>query len=247
MSSHNQHVNINQRDPDEIDLLELVQQLWREKLLIGLITLAITILAAVYAFITPPLFASQLILSSAPIGLYGELMAKMQGQQAVVGVQTANSAIALGQNLSNDAFDLLGRNLESRRSLHQFTRDKSDWQSFAVTVAQNRKTPGLLTVNATGPNAVELQAFLNQYLVYVASQTKAELNLYFKQSFGAGELVTTDMLYTLEQPAVANFQPVKPRKPLIMTLGFVLGGMLGVFVALVRGLLKKNSRNKPHG
>lgn len=241
MSSHVQHLNVNQRSPDEIDLLELAQQLWREKLLIGLITLAITVLAAVYAFITPPLFASNVILSSAPIGLYGELMAKMQGQQAVVNVQTVGSAIALGRNLSNDALELLGRNLESMRSRQQFTREAEDWRGIAVTVKQDRKTPGRLTVSATGPNAVAVQAFLTQYLAHVADQTKAELNTYFK-SLGTDVLVISDMLYTLEQPAAVNSQPIKPRKLLILALGLVLGGMLGVFVALVRGFMKKHQQ-----
>lgn len=237
MNSHSQPLNVSQSSSDEIDLLELAQQLWRKKLLIALITLAITVLAGVYAFVTPPVFASQVVLSSAPIGLYGELMAKMQDQKMVL--QTVASPIALGRNLSNDALELLGRNLESMRNRREFIHGMGDWQGIAVKVTQDRKTPGRLTLSATGPDAVAVQAFLNQYLLYVAEQTSAELNTYFTGSLGASELVVSDMLYALEQPSAVNSQPIKPRKPLVLALGLVLGGMLGVFVALVWGFLKK--------
>lgn len=232
-----QHFDIKQQCSDEIDLLELAQQLWQEKLLIALITLAMTAVAAGYAFITPSQFASQIVLSSAPIGLYGELVAKMQDQKTVL--QAEPSPIALGRKLSNDAFGLLGSNLESIRNRQQFIRSASDWQGISVTVTQDRKAPENLTMSTIGPDAEAAQAFLNQYLVYVAQQTQSELNAYFHQSLGTDQLITVEMLYTLEQPAAVNSQPVKPRIPLILALGFVVGGMLGVFVALVRSVLKK--------
>jgi chain length determinant protein (polysaccharide antigen chain regulator) len=33
--------------------------------------------------------------------------------------------------------------------------------------------------------------------------------------------------------------PIKPKKALIIVLGLVLGGMLGIFAALIRGMLAK--------
>lgn len=44
---------------DEIDLFELAQNLWRQKLLISLVTLAITALAAGYAFLSTPVYESK--------------------------------------------------------------------------------------------------------------------------------------------------------------------------------------------
>ncbi|MNR47248.1 hypothetical protein D3C85_1663300 [compost metagenome] len=35
--------------------------------------------------------------------------------------------------------------------------------------------------------------------------------------------------------------PIKPRKVLILALGVVLGGMLGLFIALIRLMFKKRS------
>jgi len=46
-------------------------------------------------------------------------------------------------------------------------------------------------------------------------------------------------LVRLDQPALDSSKPIKPRKALILALGFVLGGMLGVFAALVRSLANR--------
>jgi len=44
-------------------------------------------------------------------------------------------------------------------------------------------------------------------------------------------------LVRLDQPALESSNPVKPKKAMILALGLVLGGMIGVFVALVRSLV----------
>lgn len=46
-------------------------------------------------------------------------------------------------------------------------------------------------------------------------------------------------LVRLDQPALDSSKPIKPKKALILALGFVLGGMLGVFAALVRSLANR--------
>ncbi|MBK3881152.1 chain-length determining protein [Pseudomonas stutzeri] len=46
-------------------------------------------------------------------------------------------------------------------------------------------------------------------------------------------------LVRLDQPALDSSKPIKPKKALILALGFVLGGMLGVFAALVRSLASR--------
>lgn len=45
-------------------------------------------------------------------------------------------------------------------------------------------------------------------------------------------------LATIDQPATQPIKPVKPKKLLILALGVVLGGMLGLFVALLRNMLR---------
>jgi LPS O-antigen subunit length determinant protein (WzzB/FepE family) len=41
-------------------------------------------------------------------------------------------------------------------------------------------------------------------------------------------------LVRIDQPAIKPLKPIKPKKMLIVAIGLVLGGMLGVFVALIR-------------
>lgn len=44
-------------------------------------------------------------------------------------------------------------------------------------------------------------------------------------------------VFSLDSPAQVPEQPIKPKKALILGIGLVLGGMLGIFVALVKTML----------
>ncbi|RJG09231.1 chain-length determining protein [Pseudomonas cavernicola] len=48
-------------------------------------------------------------------------------------------------------------------------------------------------------------------------------------------------LVSIDQVAVEPLRPVKPKKALILVSGVVLGGMLGLFIALLRNLLRRKS------
>lgn len=48
-------------------------------------------------------------------------------------------------------------------------------------------------------------------------------------------------LVRVDQPAAKPLKPKEPKKVLIIAIGFMLGGMLGVFVALIRSMLAKRS------
>ncbi|WP_137821625.1 Wzz/FepE/Etk N-terminal domain-containing protein [Pseudomonas sp. D(2018)] len=46
-------------------------------------------------------------------------------------------------------------------------------------------------------------------------------------------------LVSIDQVAVEPLKPIKPKKALILALGVVLGGMLGLFIALLRNMLRR--------
>ncbi len=46
-------------------------------------------------------------------------------------------------------------------------------------------------------------------------------------------------LVAIDQSAVEPLKPIKPRKALILAVGLVLGGMLGLFIALLRNMLRR--------
>jgi len=52
-------------------------------------------------------------------------------------------------------------------------------------------------------------------------------------------------LVRLDQLALQSLSPVKPKKPMIIALGLVLGGMLGVFIALIRSLMVRSAARHP--
>ena len=47
-------------------------------------------------------------------------------------------------------------------------------------------------------------------------------------------------VFTLDSAAEVPETPIRPKKALILAVGVVLGGMLGVFIALIRSILRKN-------
>lgn len=51
-------------------------------------------------------------------------------------------------------------------------------------------------------------------------------------------------VFTLDNAAEAPDTPIKPKKSLILALGIMLGGMLGVFIALIRGVYVKRYHSK---
>lgn len=65
------------------------------------------------------------------------------------------------------------------------------------------------------------------------------MNGYFK-AMGIEYSLKPESIYRLEQAAQLNPHPIKPKKPLILAIGLVLGGMLGVFIALIRSMLRKD-------
>ncbi|MCY1301376.1 G-rich domain on putative tyrosine kinase [compost metagenome] len=46
-------------------------------------------------------------------------------------------------------------------------------------------------------------------------------------------------LVSIDQIAVEPLKPIKPKKALILALGLVLGGVLGLFIALLRNMLRR--------
>jgi len=52
-------------------------------------------------------------------------------------------------------------------------------------------------------------------------------------------------LVRLDQLALQSLNPVKPKKAMIIALGLVLGGMLGVFIALIRSLMVRSVERHP--
>lgn len=51
--------------------------------------------------------------------------------------------------------------------------------------------------------------------------------------------VSSLKLVSIDQVALEPLRPIKPKKALVLALGLVLGGMLGLFIALLRNMLRR--------
>lgn len=229
----------NQRSTDdEIDLIELAQALWAEKLVVLAFVVAATLAALAYSFSIPPQYTSSAVVSPAPVNSFGALAGELGALQA----DSSTFGIKAGIQVANDSFSILTSNLASLSEQRSFREGYQSAVPFELSVKAGRGVTEPFTVSVTAGVAELPKGAVEQYLAYAARITAAQINAYF-EGLGISQRIEPRSLYRLEQPALVNSAPVKPRRTLIVALGFVLGGMLGVFVALVR-IMYKNRISK---
>ncbi|MDP2245002.1 LPS O-antigen chain length determinant protein WzzB [Pseudomonas sp.] len=176
---------------------------------------------------------------------------------------------SLAEMLQNSERELAvqARNIEqqikSERASAKARRDDRTKQlQEALTVAEaiGLNNPPVITGRVS--NDSELSAFMDGSLMYMrgAKALYAEMQVLLARTSDdpfIPELRNLEGLYqllagvSLDPSSVAVFrqdgeievpdQPIKPKKPLIVALGVVLGGMLGVFIALIRLMLRKRA------
>lgn len=174
---------------------------------------------------------------------------------------------SLGEMLQNSERELAvqARNIEqqikSERASAKARRDDRTKQlQEALTVAEAIGLDNPPVITGRVSNDSELSAFMDGSLMYMrgAKALRAEMQVLQARTSDdpfIPELRNLEGLYqlfagvSLDPENVAVFrqdgaievpdQPIKPKKPLIVALGVVLGGMLGVFIALIRLMLRK--------
>ena len=205
----------------EIDLFDLFQSLWKEKILIVLVTAVFTALAVIYALTATPQYSIAMTLKPASLSLYGEFVAGIQGEQ--------QKSIALGQKAAEEVLGQLKNNLDLNAHKVNYLKE-----AHILSVSVTANTPRLVTLQLTTLQPGSAAQTLKSYVDAVSVITLKELNS-FVQGLGNPTAITQEMLYTIDSmPSQASL--VKPKKSLIVALGIVLGGMLGVFAALIRSV-----------
>ena len=208
----------------EIDLFDLFQSLWKEKILIVLVTAVFTALAVIYALTATPQYSIAMTLKPASLSLYGEFVAGIQGEQ--------QKSIALGQETAEEVLGQLKNNLDLNAHKVSYLKE-----AHILSISVTAKTPQLVTLQLTTLQPGSAAQTLKSYVDAVSVITLKELNS-FVQGLGNPTAITQEMLYTIDSmPSQASL--VKPKKSLIVALGIVLGGMLGVFAALIRSMIRK--------
>lgn len=215
----------------EIDLFDLFQSLWKEKILIVLVTAVFTVLAVIYALTATPQYSIAMTLKPASLSLYGEFVAGIQGEQ--------QKSIALGRETAEEVLVKLTSNLELRANQVSILNDPNILNVKVVAKKSKQSVPELeeVSLELTTLQAGSAAQTLKSYVDAVSVITLKELNS-FVQGLGNPTAITQEMLYTIDSmPSHASL--VKPKKSLIVALGIVLGGMLGVFAALIRSMIRK--------
>lgn len=226
----------HQTNEDEIDLIELLQDLWEQKWLIFAVTSLVILLSVIYIFISKPVYSVTAVLAPAPVNAFGLIV----GDIGVGQPQTNKSAIAVGTDLANDALALVVKNFESAAVSEVFNHALKDSGGYAVQIKKGKSPFDQITVSVVSVSAEGAKKYLDDYMAYVTKISVVQLNEYF-QALGVSHSISPESLYRVEQAPLLPTQPIKPNKPLVVALGLVLGGMLGVFIALIRLMLKKRS------
>lgn len=242
MGSYPPKVPTSYHQDDEIDLRELFRTLWRGKWVVLASTFLVAVVATIYAITQPNIYKSQAT-AVMNYGLYS-----MDGAYSLSLSPSLFNGTEFIRSIQRDSEDL--QSLISGVSILYDKRDQvftisktstSPEEAFAgVELALNRLNPILkqleLSKVATAVNSVSSLSELNS-----AEQVKSSLSeIYAQQLYKKAVLENPDsqIVQVVSHP-VKPTSHIKPKRPLIIVLGVLLGGMLGVAIVLIRFAFRK--------
>lgn len=187
MTQNNNSLVTRSNDPEQIDLLDLVLQLWRGKWVIGAFIAVFIVLAGVYITIAKEKWTSSAIIAqpdAAQIATYANALNILYGSAAPSMQDIQGRAIGR----FNSSFSALAQALENQ--------DVPEKLSIEPTV----KGQGLpLTVTYQGESAEAAQKQLAQYIQQVDEQTAKELTLDLRDNLKQQIITLNDSLRNQEK------------------------------------------------
>ncbi|KAB0550298.1 chain-length determining protein [Pseudomonas argentinensis] len=169
------------KQSDEIDLIELFRTLWMKKRLIIFVTLAVTLAAAAYAFLTPPVYRAQASIMPPTLS-------------DIAGFNLArNKDIGLEPFKIDDVYRVFTRNLQSDQSKRRFysevylpslTDDQKKasrdtlYKKFLERVAiagPTNSQPDRFVLNIEGSDPIEAAQWAELYIKNVEQQSIKEM------------------------------------------------------------------------
>ncbi|UZT80381.1 Wzz/FepE/Etk N-terminal domain-containing protein [Ectopseudomonas chengduensis] len=215
---------------DEVDLFELLQKLWAQRLIIILVTLFGIVSAASYAYFTPQRFESTTVLAPPSITALAPFV-----QDVKVSSNSTVDLLGVALKLSDNVMTLLIRHLLASTTYAAFVSENPKFAGCISVSVQNKINLNKITVSVTCANRDTSLLALDAYIKYVSKITAQEFQS-LTTALGVEHSIRAREFYSVESPPSTR---ATPRKSLILTLGLVLGVMLGVFVALIRSMLDK--------
>lgn len=217
---------------DEVDLFELLQNLWAQKVIIISLTLFGLASAAGYVYLTPPKFESTTVLAPPSITAFAPFV-----QDVKVSSNSTVDLLGVALKLSDNVMVLFSRRLLAPTTRAAFILERPSFAGCIIVANQNKSNLSKVTVSVTvsvacSDEAASLLA-LDEFINYASKMTAKEFHA-LMMAVGVERSIQASELYSVESLPSTK---VTPMKVLILTLGVMFGGMLGVCVALVRLVL----------
>lgn len=189
MTQNNNNLVTRSNDPEQIDLLDLVLQLWRGKWIIVAFIAVFIVLAVAYITVAKEKWTSSAIISqpdAAQIATYSNALNILYGSAAPSMLDIQNRAIGR----FNASFSALAQALENQEDPEKLTIE---------TTVKGQNLP--LTVSYQGESAEAAQKQLAQYIQQVDEQTAKELALDLRDNLNQQITTLNDSLVNQEKVA----------------------------------------------
>ncbi|HHA1407539.1 TPA: LPS O-antigen chain length determinant protein WzzB [Enterobacter hormaechei subsp. xiangfangensis] len=189
MTQNNNNLVTRNNDPEQIDLLDLVLQLWRGKWVIGAFVAAFIVLAVVYISVAKEKWTSSAIIAqpdAAQIATYSNALNILYGGSAPSTLDIQNRAIGR----FNTSFSALAQALENQDAPEKLTIEPT---------VKGQSLP--LTVSYQSDSAEAAQKQLAQYIQQVDEQTAKELTLDLRDNLKQQITTLNDSLQNQEKVA----------------------------------------------
>ncbi|HCJ7368274.1 TPA: LPS O-antigen chain length determinant protein WzzB [Enterobacter hormaechei subsp. xiangfangensis] len=189
MTRNNDNLVTRSNDPEQIDLLDLVLQLWRGKWVIGAFVAAFIVLAAVYITVAKEKWTSSAIIAqpdAAQIATYSNALNILYSGAAPSTLDIQNRAIGR----FNSSFSALAQALENQDAPEKLTIEPT---------VKGQSLP--LTVSYQSDSAEAAQKQLAQYIQQVDEQTAKELTLDLRDNLKQQITTLNDSLLNQEKVA----------------------------------------------
>ncbi|KUQ07561.1 chain length determination protein [Enterobacter hormaechei subsp. xiangfangensis] len=189
MTPNNNNLVTRSNDSEQIDLLDLVLQLWRGKWVIGTFIAVFIFLAGVYIIVAKEKWTSSAIISqpdAAQIATYSNALNILYGGAAPSMLDIQNRVIGR----FNSSFSALSQALENQELPEKLTIEPT---------VKGQSLP--LSVSYTGESPESAQKQLAQYIQQVDEQTAKELALDLKDNIKQQLATLNDSLENQEKVA----------------------------------------------
>lgn len=187
MTQNNDSLVNRSNDPEQIDLLDLVVQLWRGKWVIGAFIAAFIVLAVAYISVAKEKWTSSAIISqpdAAQIATYANALNILYGGAAPSMLDIQNRAIGR----FNSSFSALAQALDNQEDPEKLTIEPT---------VKGQALP--LTVSYQGESAEAAQKQLAQYIQQIDEQTAKELALDLRDNLKQQIITLNDSLKNEEK------------------------------------------------